>query len=164
MHTQALEFYRQQLSRLDPLRVVEFGSLDVNGSVRSVYCQAESWWGVDVVYGPGVNEVADAAHWDTIHRFDVAVCAEVFEHTEDWRDILATAHNVLVPGGLLVASCATEDRPAHSVSGGDLKDGEYYKNVSRSEMVTALKTWTEHTVTVADGHFGNDDLYVTARK
>lgn len=167
MHAQALDFYRRELAHLEPRTVVEFGSCDMNGSVRSVYPQASSWWGIDRQPGAGVDEIADAATWTTDRTFGVVVCAEVFEHTPHWALILHTAHTVLEPGGLFVASCATGRRPPHSaVDGGPLRDGEFYENVDPDDLWQALAAfdWSDGEVIEADGYFGGDDLYVKAVK
>lgn len=166
MHAAALAFYRANLAALPPLSVVEFGSCDMNGSVRDVYT-ASSWLGIDVQDGPGVDVVADVATWRTDQRFEICVCAEVFEHTPDWRAILATAFDVTTPDGVFVASCATGLRPPHSaVDGGPLRPGEYYANVEPDEMWQALdaQDWAQIAVTKADGYFGGDDLYIRATK
>lgn len=165
MHPQALTFYAEQLRVAPPRRVVEFGSCNINGSVRSVYPNQVSWLGIDVVAGPNVDLVADAATWTTDDRFGICICAEVFEHTPGWRDILRTAHTILMPGGVLLASCATGRRPPHSaVDGGPLRPDEFYANVSAAEMTEALEHlgWAAYDVIEADGHFGGDDLYVRA--
>lgn len=165
MHPQALNFYYQHLNPLPPLTVVEFGSCDMNGTVRSVYPQALSWLGVDRQEGPGVDVVADAASWVTADRFDICVIAEVFEHTPFWRDILTTAHLVLNDGGILLASCATGNRPPHSaVDGGALRDGEFYENVDPDDLWLALdkQGWSDGEIIEADGYFGGDDLYIRA--
>ena len=167
MHDQALAFYAEHLSELDPKTVVEFGSCDMNGTVRSVYPQAASWLGIDVQPGRGVDLIADAATWETDDRYDIVICAEAFEHTPDWRDIIDTAHTVLVPGGLFLASCATGTRPPHSaIDGGHLRAGEFYENVDPGLMRMALYLdgWTEIDVVEADGYFGGDDLYIRCVK
>lgn len=165
MHSQALAWYASNLSDLPPLSVVEFGSCNMNGSVRDVYPQAKSWLGIDVQPGPGVDLIADAATWVTDERFDVCICAEAFEHTPDWRDIIKTARTVLVDGGLFVASCATGKRPQHSaVDGGPLRVGEFYCNIEAWRMFDALADWTLGHVVEADGHFGGDDLYIRATR
>lgn len=165
MHAQALDFYRRELCGLPRLRVVEFGSCDMNGTVRSVYPNAASWFGIDLQPGRNVDLVADASKWTPDDTYDVCVIAEVFEHTADWPALIETAHRALVPGGILVASCATGNRPAHSaVDGGHLRDGEFYANVDPDDMRAALAGWTSCEVIEADGHFGGDDLYVRAVK
>ena len=166
MHPQALAFYEENLAPLPPMKVVEFGSCQMFGSIRSVYPQAASWLGLDIQAGPGVDLIQDAATWETDERFDLVICAEVFEHTPDWRAILGKAYEVLNESGRLVASCATNDRPPHSAfDGGPLRSGEFYRNVPEEEMRESLN-WVgfTSTVRVADGHFGNDDLYIVATK
>lgn len=167
MHTAAFNFYEKELSSLPSLDVLEFGSFDINGSVRDAYPKAKSWWGIDIAEGRGVDEVADATEWKSDKRFDVVVCAEAFEHTASWRDIITNAYEHLNPGGLFVASCATKARPPHSAfDGGALREGEYYKNVDpgiMGEFMMSLN-WESYEVNVADGYFGNDDLYIKAVK
>lgn len=167
MHDAAFSFYLAKLSKLPPLDVLEFGSYNINGSVRDAYPHAASWWGIDIAEGNGVDEVADATTYDAGREFDVVVCAEAFEHTPEWRTIIDNAYRHLKPGGIFVASCATADRPPHSAfDGGAVRDGEYYANVSFTEMKEYLesKEWEDFSLHVADGYFGNDDLYIKAVK
>lgn len=167
MHDAAFAFYKSVLKDAEPLDVLEFGSYNINGSVRDAYPQARSWWGIDIAEGNGVDEVADAAFYRSSKEFDIVICAEAFEHTELWRDIIANAYNHLKYGGYFFASCASRDRPAHSAfDGGALRDGEYYKNISPDEMAEVMEAmgWKSFEVIAADGYFGNDDLYVKAVK
>jgi len=165
MHRQALNFFHDHLEHLPPLDVVEFGSCDMNGSVRIAYPQAKSWHGIDVQAGPNVDEIADCADWTAPKPVDVILCAEVFEHTPRWREIIANAHANLKPGGLFLASCATGRRPPHSaVDGGHLRPGEFYENVSAMAMSECRWGWSYFNVTPADGYFGGDDLYLKAMR
>jgi SAM-dependent methyltransferase len=164
MHAQALAFYLSHLADMEPLDVLEFGSCNLNGSVRDIY-QARSWHGIDVAEGAGVDEVADAATWSSDRRFDIVICAEVFEHTPDWREIIDNARRHLVSGGMFLATCATACRPAHSaVDGGALRDGEHYANVELDELCDHMDRsgWSDYLAGVTDGYFGNDDLQVVA--
>jgi SAM-dependent methyltransferase len=167
MHTAAFNFYEKELKDLPPLDVLEFGSYNINGSVRDAYPQAKSWWGIDIAEGNGVDEVADAAIFKSDTLYDIVICAEAFEHTEIWRDIIENAWEHLKPDGLFLASCATKARPPHSAfDGGALREGEYYHNVHPTEMEDYMKLlgWENYSVDVADGYFGNDDLYIKAVK
>jgi SAM-dependent methyltransferase len=167
MHARAQRFYQEHLGPLPPLRVVELGSFNINGTARTAYPQAESWWGIDLVPGPGVDEVADCTTWTTDDPFDVCVSAGVFEHTPDWPALIATAHRVLKPGGLLFASCATGNHPPHSaVDGAELRDGEWYENVDQDHMYDVLKDvgFSQWDVETVDGHYGGDDLQVCATR
>jgi SAM-dependent methyltransferase len=167
MHDAAFAFYKSVLKDLPPFDVLEFGSYNINGSVRDAYPQAKSWWGIDIAEGNGVDEVADATIWKSDKRFDIVICAEAFEHTVEWRKIVKNAFEHLKEDGWFIASCASRDRPAHSAfDGGALREGEYYHNVSKEEMVDCLllNEFVDFEVIEADGYFGNDDLYIKAVK
>ena len=60
------------------LAVLEIGSYDVNGSIRSLF-DTEHYVGVDLVAGPGVDVVADGQSVDYPDAtFDVVLSCEVF--------------------------------------------------------------------------------------
>lgn len=90
-------------------RVLEVGSLDVNGSVRpgiEALGPAE-YVGIDMRQGPGVDVVCDAAEIDRRFgpdAFDVVVSTELLEHAREWRKIVHNFKYVLRPGGLLLVS------------------------------------------------------------
>lgn len=88
-------------------RVLEVGSLDVNGSARAVVeaLGPSEYVGVDIEPGPGVDRVVAAEHLVATfgsERFDVVVATELLEHTEHWREVVHNLKAVLVPGGRLV--------------------------------------------------------------
>ena len=90
-------------------RVLEIGSLDVNGSLRprlQALGPAE-YVGIDIRPGPGVDLVCDAADLD--HRFgpdafDVVISTELLEHARDWKKVVHNFKYVLRPEGVLVVS------------------------------------------------------------
>lgn len=140
MHDAARSFVRDTLARLGarPATVVEIGSRRINGSVRELFDGA-AYTGIDVRHGPGVDVVADGATWQPPASVDCVVCCEVLEHAPAADAILANAVRMLVPGGLLLVTCATDPRPAHSsVTGGALFPGEYYRNVAPAELTAWL--------------------------
>lgn len=119
------------------LRVLEFGSRDINGSVRQVFPRAARYVGVDVAEGPGADIVADAATVHVPGEWDVVVCCEVFEHADDetCAGMCANAYRHLKPGGVFIATMAGLGRAEHSaVDGGPLHPGEYYRNVDRPTL------------------------------
>ena len=90
-------------------RVLEVGSLDVNGSVRGdvVALGPAEYVGIDIRPGPGVDEICDAG--DLVARFgenafDVVVSTELLEHARDWRRIVSNIKRVTKPGGVLIVS------------------------------------------------------------
>lgn len=90
---------------LASLRVVEIGSLDVNGSVRSLF--HGDYLGVDVSNGPGVDMAGDAVEvlWGLRYEPDVIVSCEMLEHDlTPWLTLAAVSAN-LKAGGWLVLTC-----------------------------------------------------------
>lgn len=145
MHAQVIEVLGRLVAATGSAShgdVLELGSLDVNGSVRPLLASADSYHGIDLVDGPGVDEVADAATWRTGRRFDVVVCAEVLEHAPQWTDLLTNAWSLLAPGGWLLVTCATEGRTPHSaVDGLDVRPGEHYANVPAADAAALVRAW-----------------------
>lgn len=123
-----------------PFDILEIGSLDINGSVRPIFKDTKrSYIGVDMQEGPGVDIVADAATFQIGLKFDVIVCAEVFEHTAVWREIIDNSLAHLKPGGLFTATMAGVGRSPHSaIDENPIRDWEHYANITEEELSAAL--------------------------
>lgn len=158
MHGEAWWFLEAQTKEFAglPIKVLEFGSRDVNGTPRNLDSlkSASLYFGVDISDGPGVEMVADAATcridlWDGGY-FDLVICAEVFEHTPDWDQIVHNAYAHLKEGGVFLCSAASDPRPAHSAVDGhnmepheytsqlDVPDREWYENISPASLSIAM--------------------------
>jgi hypothetical protein len=154
MHIEALEHISQSFNNWvgdkKDLNVLEIGSLDINGSVRPIFINhARTYLGVDIQDGPGVDLVVDAAGMDTGPVFDVVVCAEVFEHAPEWREIIIRAHGNLVEGGIFIATMAGEGRAPHSaIDENPIRPWEHYENINRKELRKALKNFSKCKVSV----------------
>lgn len=90
-------------------RVLEVGSLDVNGSVRGdvMALGPAEYVGVDLQPGPGVDVICDAG--DLVARFgdnafDVVISTEMLEHARDWRRIVSNIKRVTRPDGVMIVS------------------------------------------------------------
>ena len=169
MHAQVLAWFEAHTADLrDPvtglvapeLTVLEVGSLDINGSVRPLLTGAGTHHGIDLVDGPGVDEVADAADWEPPRTFDLAVSAEVLEHAPRWREILSMLWSAVAPGGRLLVTCAGTGRPPHSaVDGLELRPDEHYANVSPTEVAALVAGWDTHHVDL-EWAAARGDLYL----
>lgn len=143
MHPEAYEGFGWMVkeSGLDPLAsltILDIGGQDVNGTVHDYFKQGD---GVSVTTLDLENAdiIADARTWVPDDQYDVVIATEVFEHVQDWRAVLQTMHRALHPGGVLLATCASTDRPAHGATGAPLPvEGEWYRNVAPSDLATAL--------------------------
>ncbi len=141
MHQQVLDWIGTQAADLSPaLDVLEIGSLDINGSVRPLFAAARTYHGIDLVEGPGVDEVADGATWEPPRTYDVVLCAEVLEHAPEWPAVVATMWRACAPGGRLLITCATDPRAPHSAVDGQLvRPGEHYANVLPDDLMAMAR-------------------------
>ena len=130
--------------------VVECGARDINGSIRDLF-DCDHYIAVDVRPGEGVDVVCDFADYQPNHLVDAVVSTEVFEHTPNWPDLIRRAAAILRPGGVFLATMATDPRAPHSaVSGGGLEPDEFYANVLPATLDAILsECFPEHTIDVA---------------
>lgn len=156
MHAEAFNWTNRAFSNwynfdMGNIKVLEFGSLDINGSIKSIFePRCSVYTGVDLQEGPGVDVVCGAHEFDTLEVFDVVVSCEVFEHTPLWREIINNAHRLLRPGGLFIATMAGEGRYPHSaIDAAPIRDWEYYDNVGSWELNRHLSnTFSSHEIDV----------------
>ena len=108
MHLSSYEHMRDLVARyLDaekPLRVVDIGSYDVNGSYRTLFGNpAWRYEGVDLEAGPGVDVVLKSPYRLPFasRSVDLVVSGQAFEHVEyfwmSWMEML----RILKPGGMI---------------------------------------------------------------
>tara|TARA_R110000868_G_scaffold78514_1_gene224001 strand:+ start:838 stop:1332 length:495 start_codon:yes stop_codon:yes gene_type:complete len=161
MHPEAYRFIVETIGT--PTRVLEIGSLDINGSPRGLVLEAD-WYGIDLQAGAAVDEIADAAEWRSDRRFDLVICAEVLEHTPAVEDILATASLHLESGGRLILTCATDGREPHSaVDGGRVRPDEFYENVGPEYLLYCARLAGFEPIRF-ETHHDRGDLYLLAVK
>lgn len=132
----------QMLDGLHPSLVVEFGSLDINGNVNDLLGRAE-YVGVDLVAGPNVTVIADAATYTPPRSPDVVLCLSVLEHTSAAKAIVANAWRILKPGGALIVAGPDPTWPPHDANGGPLGPGAYYKGLSEDDLRAMMSDFAE---------------------
>lgn len=161
MHPEAAAWIAANIGT--PKSVLEYGSLNINGTVR-IDNPTTTWHGIDMVEGPGVDEIADATDYTAPVQVDCVVCCEVLEHAPKVGAICQTAYTNLRDGGTLLLTCATDGRQPHSaIDGGPLRPDEFYRNVPADDFRISL----EHigfVIDVIETHPNRGDLYVKAHK
>lgn len=118
------------------VKVIDFGSLDVNGSLKYLF-EDSVYIGVDIVQGRNVDIVSKAHEFSSAQTFDAVISGEMLEHDEYWRDSLLNMYKICKPNGLIIFSCAGKDRPEHgTVRTGDQwgTSDNYYKNLEPSDV------------------------------
>lgn len=134
MHKAAYEFVQKYAVRRQ-CSVIEIGSRNINGSVRSLFPNA-SWTGLDRYPGPSVDIVIDATEYIPSNQVDMVICCEVLEHCEQWKQLIQKSASWIRPGGRLIVTCANTERAEHSgIDGKRLREGEYYKGVDLTPLV-----------------------------
>ena len=119
-HPQQAEFFssvrEQYPQHFKQAKVLEVGSLDINGSLRELFQDCD-YTGVDLQVGPGVD-LACPGHLLALPtgHFDTVCSAECFEHNPFWRETLANMLRMCRPGGLVLISCATTGRKEHGTT------------------------------------------------
>lgn len=116
-------------------RVLECGSLDVNGSVREHFVNCE-FIGVDCNRGKGVDVVCHFHRYDSPVQFDVVISCESLEHDPYSDASLANMFSLLRPGGLWVMTAAGPARAPHGV-GRFGPDKTHYRNIETDEVLAA---------------------------
>lgn len=129
-----------QRLRDQPLRVLDVGGQDINGTVYDYFTNAT----IDVLDlhdGPGVTIVADAATFEPQQGYDLVMCTEGFEHMPDWPAVLRMMHRALDPVGLgvlLITAASTNRRPHGQHGAMDPAPDEHYANVDASVLAEEL--------------------------
>ena len=147
-HPEQLEFVASVRQRFPGFftgrRVLEVGSLDINGSVRGMFTDCD-YVGVDVAPGRGVDVVAQGQALDYDDAsFDVAISCECFEHNPFWLETFVNMRRMA--SALVVFTCATEGRHEHGTSRTSPSDSpltvgigwEYYRNLTAADFEDAL--------------------------
>ena len=138
-------------------RVLEAGSLDVNGTPRPFFPLAEEYVGVDWRMGPGVDKVS------LMHEYcgrpfgylDVAISTEAFEHDPYWAFSFMRMIDLVRPGGAIIVTAAGLEREPHCLETSP-KAG-YYKGLAPQQLLeVALKQARWKSVLVEDDPVAKD--------
>lgn len=117
-------------------RVIEIGSLNINGSVRDFFNDCH-YIGVDLADGPGVDLVCSGADvYFADGFFDVAISTECFEHNELWLQTFLNMRRMA--SEMVIFTCASEGRPEHGTVRSSPSDSPftntYYRNLTASDF------------------------------
>jgi SAM-dependent methyltransferase len=127
---------------LDSLAILEMGSFDVNGTVRSLF-KGASYIGVDIAPGPGVDVVAFGHEFQAPDEsFDVVLSCECFEHDPYWVDTFGNMFRLAKPGAVIAFTCASTGRLEHGTRrtnpadspGTQSKGIDYYRNLTEHDF------------------------------
>jgi len=121
MHDEQVLFVKEMRAKF-PIkiidkRVLDAGSLDVNGNVREIFQHASEYIGLDIGHGRNVDVVSLIHEYFPEKPFDVVLSLEALEHDIHWVESLkAITERLLVEGGLFIMTCAGEGRREHGTA------------------------------------------------
>jgi hypothetical protein len=123
------------------VNVLEVGSLDINGSVRSFFSMC-NYTGLDIGPGKGVDLVQPIHEHLMPEHYHVVVSTEMLEHDVHWKESLKQMYLNLRKGGLFIFSCAGPDRQEHGTTrthpGDSPFTNDYYRNISKEDFISIL--------------------------
>jgi SAM-dependent methyltransferase len=132
---------KENLSFFENKKVIEIGSLDINGTVRTFFTNCE-YVGVDVGEGPNVDLVCPGQEVDhTENTYDVSCSVNCFEHNPYWIETFRNMHRMTRVDGLIFVSVPTTGCPEHGTHGHKPEDSpltikygwNYYKNLTEKD-------------------------------
>ena len=153
------------------VRVLDIGSLDINGNTRHFLKQPYYYIGLDLDKGSNVDVVCPAHLYDCGFQFDLIMSGECFEHDMFYPKSIKNLIRLLKPGGLFVFTCASTGRPEHGTLRTSPENapflekyGEewcsYYKNLTENdirEVINIEETFSSFYFQESfSGYIGND--------
>lgn len=127
-------------------RVLEIGSLDINGSVRDYFHKCQ-YTGIDVAEGKGVDLVCQGQEYAApSDSFDQVISCEAMEHNPHWSATFLNMVRMCKPGGLVLMTCATTGRTEHGTGKAEAESSpltvklgwNYYRNLSQADFAGVI--------------------------
>lgn len=146
MHVEVLQFINavkaRSLHYFVGAKVLEAGSLNINGSVRQMFQNCD-YTGVDICNGKDVDVVGRVHELPAeMTGYDTVISAEMLEHDQYWKDSLRSMYERLRPGGLMIITAAGKSRPEHGTKYTSPYDSpattNYYENRSVDDILSVL--------------------------
>lgn len=127
-------------------KVLEVGSLNINGTMRDFFTDCE-YTGIDVGEGKDVDIVCSGHEYDAEDEsYDVTTSGECFEHNPYWAETFSNMVRMTKSGGLIFFTCATTGRPEHGTTRTSPtkspltieKGWDYYRNLDENDFRNAF--------------------------
>ena len=143
-HFQQIEFcklFKNKFFENKKISVLELGSYNVNGSIRTIFDNTNEYIGLDLIEGPGVDIVYDGKHISINQEFDLCISCECFEHNPNYFENFLKMIQLAKKDGVVVFTCATIGRSEHGTtesdmasSPGSMEKWNYYKNLKKNDF------------------------------
>ena len=126
------------------VRVLDIGSLDINGNNRHLF-ENSNYTGLDVAEGNNVDVVSLAHEYNSQDYYDFIISNDCFEHDMFYEKTLKNIVRLLKPKGMFLFTCKTTGSQEHGTLNSDggfsspltIKYPEwanYYKNITEDDV------------------------------
>jgi len=152
-HVNQQKYFERVKSRFpkyfSDVKVLDIGSLDINGNIKHFFNHPFYYVGVDLAEGKNVDVVSPGHLYESGFLFDVVTSAECFEHDMYYARTLQNMVKLLKPNGLMIFTCASTGRPEHGTLRSSPSDApllqliddkwaNYYKNLTEDDIRAVL--------------------------
>ena len=178
MHTAQKIFLKQQIDAFfsgekspRKARVIDIGSLDINGNNRDLlgFDRVDSYTGVDLMQGKNVDVVSHFADYNIpkSQAPHLIISGEALEHDSRWAQTITRAIDSLAEGGVAIFTAAGWGRPEHGTRQSTPNDSpatlDYYQNITMYHIYHALKSFkSDFTTEIVVEH--KKDIYFVFKK
>ncbi len=138
-----ISFIKQLLPHyFEGKKVLEIGSLNINGSVRTFF-ESSEYIGVDVASGKDVDIISNGEDFsDKANSYDVIISCECMEHNPMFEKTWLNMIRLLKNDGLMIMTCATYGRAQHGTSVNEPISSpltislgqDYYRNLTKHDF------------------------------
>jgi len=127
------------------INVLEIGSQDISGSVRSFFGPSQAYIGIDLGKARGVDLVVPGELLQLSTGWaDISISTECFEHASGWKDIMLNMIRITKENGLILITCAGFGRPTHGTIDTNIYSSpfteSYYKNLIPEDIDSAINS------------------------
>ncbi len=123
------------------VKVVEIGSLNINGTVRDFFTNPTFHIGLDLIEGKDVDIICKGKDY-IADNIEMVISTECFEHDKDWKDTFQNMYKMCIPGGMILFTCASTGRHEHGTTRTSPQDSpattDYYENRTKEEFESAF--------------------------
>ena len=138
------------------VRVLDIGSLDINGNNRYLFKNSE-YFGIDLIKGKNVNLVCPVYKYCKKDYYDIVISTEMLEHDMFAEKSLKAMIDCLRPGGLLLITAAYGERKEHGTYLHNPQDSpatlDFYKNVTEEMFTNLILNYKHIETTKTDLYF-----------
>lgn len=155
MHDTVIAFYKAHFpkEKQQGKTVLEVGSKNEGGTLKSVFLWPKEYIGLDMQPGTDVDVVSKLEDYAPNRTFDYIISAGTLEHCEDWRGVVNKMKELCTPNGLVAITTVARPFQRHNFP------NDYW----RFTAPMFAQAFTDSKILVLEQH-PNADVFIIAQK